>query len=63
MIIWLILGVVLIIYAVFTIILNYHWKRYGKDNKAIKAVKGIYFIVSLVLLLSAIVSALLFIEI
>ncbi|MFP4616605.1 MAG: hypothetical protein ACLFNR_00375 [Candidatus Paceibacterota bacterium] len=34
MIIWLILGVVLIIYAVFTIILNYHWKRYGKDNKS-----------------------------
>ena len=51
---WSIVGVVLFIYTVISVILNYHWKRYGKRNKAISLVKRVYFITSGVLIVSAV---------
>jgi len=40
----------LIFFTIISIILNYHWSRYGIDKKRIKKVKIIYFGISFIFL-------------
>ncbi len=38
-----------VIYAIFSLVLYYHWLSYGMGNKGILAAEGLYFMVSVFL--------------
>ncbi len=50
LILWFIMVAVVLVYAVFSIMLRYHWKRYGETDSVIKLIKKLYFSISLSLL-------------
>jgi hypothetical protein len=45
-----------VIYIVVSAMLVYHWQRFGKNDKNIQLVQGVYFAVSLLLLVVALFS-------
>jgi len=47
----LILGVLFVIAILGTVVLNYHWKKYGVREASIKRVRGIYLSISCALFL------------
>jgi len=47
---WTALGGALVFFILITIILNYHWTRYGVDPEQLKRIRIIYFGVSILLL-------------
>jgi len=56
--IWLVFWVILILYAVYSLILLYHWFRYAWNSLAVWPVMVVYFGVSFVLISTLIFSAL-----
>ena len=53
-------GMVFLLYIIFSLILLYHWKKYEHESETISSVKKIYFSVTSVLIIVAVVSALTF---
>lgn len=49
---WLATGFVISIYAVISVILDYHWRRYGKGNETVALFKRVYFFSSGVIIVS-----------
>ena len=47
-VVWFILGLVLLFFAVVSIILVYHWRKYGSKSKHIAFAEIVYFPVALV---------------
>ena len=43
MVVW---SLVVLIYVVLSAILNYHWKKYGLDNKVIAQARKLYFVIT-----------------
>ncbi len=56
--VWWVVGVVCLIYIVYTIILLYHWERYGIKTVRTFLVELIYFSVSAVIMMLMTASAL-----
>lgn len=48
---WVVFVVMVLIYAVYTSILVYHWKRYSYAIRRTQRIKRLYFIVSTILIL------------
>lgn len=46
---WIIFSVTILFFAVVSVVLNYHWVRYGIDEKSLTKVRFAYFGVSGVL--------------
>jgi hypothetical protein len=53
---WLVLVIFLSIYAIVSIVLFYHWRKYGMKNKSILLAEGLFVVVSLGLFVIAISS-------
>lgn len=49
------LGVALVIFVVITVILRYHWKRFGFGETAVLRMRRFYGLVSTLLLISAVI--------
>lgn len=47
---WFVLGFFLLIFAVISIVLVYHWNRYGAGNRHVALVEIIYFPVAFILI-------------
>lgn len=54
---WAVVGLVFLIYLIFSIVLNYHWKNYANDSETVKRVKKMYFSVSISILALSVLSA------
>ncbi|GEM_PF-3966058 len=59
-ILWLILSVVFLIFLIFSLILVYHWNKFGFHALAVGVAEAVYFAVSIFLILGAVGSILLF---
>jgi len=59
MLLWVVFGVVVVIYAVVSLIFVYHWRRYSLHNKRVVFFETMYFVVSLGVLFVAFMSLLL----
>jgi len=59
-ILWIAMMVVLLIFIIFSLILHYHWKRYGEDDPVVKLIKKTYFSLSFGLLGVSVLALLLF---
>jgi len=59
-ILWAAFAIIAGIYAIISIILFYHWSRYGMNNRYIYLAEGIFVVVSIILLLVAVGSIVLF---
>lgn len=55
-VLWPIFGLVLVIYAIVSLILVYHWRRYALHNKRVAFAEMLYFIVSGAVLVIALFS-------
>ena len=49
---WIIFGGILVFFIIISIILNYHWTKYGVHPRRLKFVKAIYFGVSAISLIT-----------
>ncbi|MGM0482288.1 MAG: hypothetical protein ACQEP6_00270 [Patescibacteria group bacterium] len=58
--VWAVTGGVFLVYVIFSIVLDYHWRKYGAGNSVISLAKKVYFIISGMLLFVSLVSALIF---
>ena len=52
----------LIFFGIITLILNYHWKQYGITEKTMKRLRRIYYSVSGVLIVLAVIMFLIYIR-
>jgi len=60
LILWFILGLVLLFFAIFSVILVYHWRRYGFESEKVAFTEKIYFPVSIILIGAAILSIIIY---
>ncbi|MGM0628964.1 MAG: hypothetical protein ACQESA_00890 [Patescibacteria group bacterium] len=58
--VWAVSGGVFLLYMIFSIILDYHWKKYGKRSQVISLARKLYFVISGMLLSISVICALLF---
>lgn len=54
-ILWVILAVIFLLYAIMSFVLLYHWRNYGMGSRIIFRAEIIYFAVSFVLFVLAII--------
>lgn len=57
---WLILSLVFLVFLVLSLILVFHWNKFGSHALAIGTAEAVYFFVSAFLILGAVASILLF---
>ena len=53
---WIVLAVAVVICAIITAILIYHWRMYGMHNRRIMLAELVYIIVSIIIIIVAAVS-------
>ena len=51
---WGLFGVFFIVFVILSVVLIYHWQRYGMSNKKIILAQSVYLIVSLVFIVVAV---------
>jgi len=45
-VLWAVYGVVLLIFAVVSVAITYHWKNYNVNSKMVRRLKKVYFLIS-----------------
>ncbi len=58
-ILWLIIGIILVLFFSIALILNHHWKYYGIKNNSKVFAKGLFWVGSFILIMIMVLSVLL----
>lgn len=56
-VLWVVYAIVILIFAIVSVAITYHWKNYNVDSKMVGRLKKVYFLVSGTFLLAMAISA------
>ena len=56
-VLWVVYAIVILIFAIVSVVITYHWKNYNVDSKMVGRLKKVYFLVSGTFLLAMAISA------
>jgi len=51
-VLWAVLGAIVLVFAVVSVALMYHWKNYNVDSKVVSRITRVYFFVSFTFILA-----------